>query len=56
MKPAVAREQAVGHQGVQVRVEIEILAEGVDAHDDTGQAVGLVERGTDGRPVPEALS
>jgi len=28
---------------VQVRVKIEILAEGVDAHDDAGKAVGLVQ-------------
>jgi hypothetical protein len=25
MKPAIAGEQAIGHQGVQVRVKIEIL-------------------------------
>lgn len=45
MKPAVAGEQAVGHQGVQVGVEVQILAEGVDAHDDAGESVGQVERG-----------
>jgi hypothetical protein len=45
MKPAIAGEQAIGHQGVQVGVEVQVLAEGVDAHDDTGESVGQVERG-----------
>jgi hypothetical protein len=46
IKQARAHEEAVSHQCVQVGVKIQILAEGVDCHDDTGQAVGQVERGT----------
>ena len=30
-----AREKPVGHEGVKVRVKVEVLAEGVDGHDDT---------------------
>ena len=40
-----AGEEAVGDQGVEVGMEVEVLAEGVDRHDDAGQALGQVERG-----------
>ena len=36
---AGAHEQAVGHQRVQVGMDVPVLAEGVDGHDDAGQAV-----------------
>ena len=45
VEQARAHEQPVGDQGVQVGVEVEVLAEGVDGHDDAGQALGQVERG-----------
>ena len=35
MKPALAVKQTVGNQRVQVRMEVEIFAEGVDRHHDT---------------------
>jgi hypothetical protein len=38
-------EQSVGDEGVEVGMEVEVLAEGVDGHDDAGQAVGQVEHG-----------
>jgi hypothetical protein len=34
MKPALAVKQTVGNQRMQVRMKIEIFAEGVDRHDD----------------------
>jgi hypothetical protein len=40
-----AGEEAVGDQGVEVGMEVEVLAEGVDRHHDAGQAFGQVERG-----------
>ena len=36
-------KQAVGHQRVQVGVEVQILAEGVNRHDDAGDAFGQAE-------------
>jgi hypothetical protein len=45
MEQAVACEQAVGNHRVQVRVEIQVLAKGVDGHDYTGEAVGQVQGG-----------
>ncbi len=45
MELAGAHEQAVGDKGVKVGVKVEILAEGVDGHDDAGQAVGQIEHG-----------
>jgi len=43
-KPAVHKEP-VGGQRVEVRVEVEVFAEGVDGHDDAGRALGQAERG-----------
>ena len=40
-----AGEEAVGDQSVEVGMEVQVLAEGVDRHDDAGQAVGQVQRG-----------
>ena len=34
-----AGEQAVGDQSMEVGMEVQILAEGVDRHDDAGQAL-----------------
>ena len=39
MKPALAVKQTVGNQRVQVRMKIEIFAEGVDRHDDGWNAI-----------------
>ena len=41
---ARAGEQAVGYESVEVRVKIEVFAEGVNRHDDAGQPVGKVQR------------
>jgi len=38
-----AGEEAVGDQGVEVGMEVQVLAEGVDRHDDAGQPLGQVE-------------
>ena len=40
-----AGEEAVGDQGVEVGMEVQVLAEGVDRHDDAGQPLGQVEGG-----------
>ena len=45
IEQARAHEQAVGDQGVQVGVKVQVLAEGVDGHDDAGQTLGQAERG-----------
>ena len=45
VEKAIAGKQTVGHQGVQVRVKIKVFAKRVDAHDDAGKAVGLVQGG-----------
>lgn len=45
MELTVAHEQTVGDKGVEVGVKVEILAEGVDGHDDAGKAVGQIEDG-----------
>ena len=44
MKPALAVKQTVGNQRVQVRMEVEIFAEGVDRHNDGWDAVRLAKR------------
>ena len=44
MKPALAVKQTVGNQCVQVRMEVEIFAEGVDRHNDGWDAVRLAKR------------
>ena len=36
--------QPIGHQGVEMRVEVHVLAESADRHHDAGQAVGQVQR------------
>ena len=46
VEQARAGEQAVRHQGMQVRMEVEVFAEGVNGHDDPGQTFGKSERGT----------
>ena len=43
-KPAV-HEEPVGGQRVEVRVEVEVFAEGMNGHDDAGRALGQPERG-----------
>jgi len=53
VEQARAHEQTIRDQGVQVGVKVEVLAEGVDRHDDAGQAVGQVERGA--QVVEQAL-
>ncbi len=40
MEQPKAHEETVGDQGVLVGMEIEVLAEGVNRHDDTGQTPG----------------
>ena len=45
IEQARAHEQAVGDQGVQVGVKVQVLAEGVDGHDDAGQTLGQAKRG-----------
>lgn len=45
MELAGACEQAVGHQRMQVRVEVQVFAEGAAGHDNAGESVGLIERG-----------
>ena len=42
-KTPETRKQPVGHQRVQVGVEIQILAKGVNGHDDTGDAFGQAQ-------------
>jgi len=41
MEPSLAIKQPVGHQRVQVRMEVEIFAEGVDRHHDGWNAIAL---------------
>ena len=43
-KPAV-HEEPVGREGVEVRVEVEVLAERMNGHDDTRRALGQAKRG-----------
>ena len=43
-KPAV-HEEPVGGQCVEVRVEVEVFAEGMNGHDDACRALGQAERG-----------
>jgi hypothetical protein len=40
---AVAGEEAVGHEGVEVWMEVEVLAEGVGGEDEGGMDVGEME-------------
>ena len=39
----VAQEQSVGHQQVQMGMEVEVFAEGVNGHDDAGHALRLFQ-------------
>ena len=41
MKASLAIKEAVGHQRVQVRMKVEIFTEGVNRHDDCGNALVL---------------
>ena len=41
--PERARREPVGHQRVQVGVEVQILAEGLNGHDDAGDAFGQAQ-------------
>ena len=43
MEDPRTRKQPVGHQRVQVGVEVQILAEGVNGHDDAGDAFGQAQ-------------
>ena len=43
-KPAI-HEEPVCDQRVEVRVEVEVFAEGVDGHDAAGRALGQAQRG-----------
>jgi hypothetical protein len=45
VEQARAHKQTVRDQRVQTGVKIEVLAEGVDGHDEAGQSVGQAERG-----------
>ena len=45
MKKSAVHEESVGDQRVQVRVEVEVFAEGVDGHDHARRAFGQTERG-----------
>ena len=45
VKQALSHEQTVGHERVQVGMEVQVIAEGVDRHDNAGMAVGKAERG-----------
>ena len=40
MEQPGAHEETVGDQGVRVGMEVEVLAEGVNRHDGTGQSLG----------------
>jgi hypothetical protein len=40
MKQALAHEQAIDNERMQVGMEVEVLAEGVNGHDQNGQPVG----------------
>ncbi len=53
MEPAVRGEEAVGGEDVEVGVEDQIVAEGVDGGDGSEFAVGEVEAGAEG--VAEGL-
>jgi hypothetical protein len=41
MEPSLAVKQTVGNQRVQVRMEVEIFAEGMDRHHDGWNAIAL---------------
>lgn len=43
----VADECAIGNENVQVRVEVQVIAKGLDGDDDAGLAVGRTETGAD---------
>ena len=47
MEDAVAGEEAVGDEGVEVRVEVEVFAEGVQGEDEGGLGVGEAEGGAE---------
>lgn len=40
MEPAAAHEEDFGYECMEVRVEIEALAEGMDSHDCAGMSSG----------------
>jgi len=44
VKKSAVHEESVGDQRVQVRVEVEVFAEGVDGHDHARRAFGQTER------------
>jgi hypothetical protein len=48
MEDAQVIEKPAGHQGMEVRVEIDqVLAEGVDDHDDRWDAFAQAQRGSE---------
>ena len=47
MKNAIAGEKAIGNEGVEVGVEVEGFAKGVDDKDDGGDGVGEIEGGVE---------
>lgn len=47
MLERVSEEQAIGYEGVHVGMEVEVFAEGVERHDDAGDAFGAVQGGAE---------
>ena len=39
----IAQEESVSHEQVQVGMEVEVLTERMNGHDDAGHAIGLVQ-------------
>ena len=49
----VAQEESVGHEQVQMGMEVEVFTEGVNGHDDAGHPIGLVQG--DAHDIADAL-